>query len=246
MGVTFVTALFLPSGPMFKNVDTYFTLFEKLAETGIPIILYLDARLYERGNDLCQRFLNIEHCEYRTLDTSWVPKHVLLPRNRRIEKDTIDYFCIQLSKLQLLTDASAFVKTSHLAWIDFGIYHIFKNQDMISNCLKRIARSRFPTNTIFAPGCWPLQESYDVWHSICWRFCGGFLVGTPSLFAAAAQRQQSLIIGNMPGLTWEVNYWAMMESSFTNYPGDHNDLMIINICKFIEDEDDKKIEHMLV
>ena len=44
-GVTFVTALYLPAGPMFKPVDTYFANFEQLAGTGIPLILYLDTRL---------------------------------------------------------------------------------------------------------------------------------------------------------------------------------------------------------
>ena len=236
MTVTFVTALYLPTGPMFKSIDMYFANFERLAETGIPLILYLDERLTEKGEDLCQRFSNILHCEYVTLDTSWVPNDVLLPSTRRLEKDTIEYFCIQLSKLGLLRDSAAYVKTTHVAWIDFGIYYIFKNPEQTTECLKRIANAQFPTNTILAPGCWPLQK-YDVWNSICWRFCGGFLLGTVELFTAAAERQMNLAKGNLPGLTWEVNYWAMMEEFFTNYHSeDHDDRMITNVCQFIVDE----------
>jgi len=237
-GVTFVTALYLPAGPMFKPVDTYFANFELLAGTGIPLILYLDTRLTEKGADLCQRFPNILRCEYVTLDTSWVPSNVFLPSKRRLEKDTIEYFCIQLSKLRLLRDSTAYVKTTHIAWIDFGIYHIFKNPDAMTHLLRHISGAEFPTNKILAPGCWPL-ERYDVWNAICWRFCGGFLVGAVDLFAAAADRQQALVMNNMPGLTWEVNYWAMMEEYFLNYRANHNDSIVENVCQFIVGRDEK-------
>jgi len=243
-GVTFVTALYLPAGPMFKPLDKYFENFKQLAATGIPLILYLDARLREQGEDLCLRFSNILRCEYMTLDTSWVPPNVLLPLTRRPEKDTIEYFCIQLSKLRLLRDSAAYVKTTHIAWIDFGIYHIFKNPAMMTPFLQYIAAAEFPTNKIMAPGCWGLPAEYgmlkyDIWDSICWRFCGGFLVGAVGLFAAAAERQQALVIGNLPGLTWEVNYWAMMEEYFINYRADHDHSIVANVCQFIIGRDEK-------
>jgi hypothetical protein len=237
-GVTFVTALYLPAGPMFKPVDTYFENFNRLAATGIPLILYLDTRLTEKGEELCRRFPNILRCEYVTLDTSWVPSNIFLPSTRRLEKDTIEYFCIQLSKLRLLRDSAAYVKTTHIAWIDFGIYHIFKNPTLIDDCLRLIAAAEFPTNKILAPGCWPLGR-YDVWNAICWRFCGGFLVGSAELFAAAAARQESLVLGNLPGLTWEVNYWAMMEEYFINYRADHDHSIVTNVCQFIVSRDEK-------
>ena len=235
-GVTFVTALYLPSNPIFKSVDKYFEHFKQVAATGISLIVYLDWRLVDRGIELCREFPNIIHCEYGSLDTSWVQIDIQLPYNRRAEKDTVDYFCIQLSKLGLLRDAGAYAKSTHVAWIDFGISHIFKNPEQTTESLKRIANARFPTNTILAPGCWPVGK-YDVWNSICWRFCGGFLVGTVERFAAAAERQMYLVNANLPGLTWEVNYWAMMEDLFTNYDSEgHDDSMITNVCQFIVDE----------
>ena len=243
-GVTFVTALYLPAGPMFKSVDKYFANFERLAGTGVPLIVYLDERLKEQGAVLCERFPNIIRCEYVTLDTSWVPPNVFLPFTRRLEKDTIEYFCIQLSKLRLLRDSAAYVKTTHIAWIDFGIYYIFKNPTMIDDCLRLIATAEFPTNKIMAPGCWGMpaeygMQRYDIWNSICWRFCGGFLLGAVELFAAAAARQESLVMGNLPGLTWEVNYWAMMEEYFINYRADHDHSIVANVCQFIVGRSEK-------
>ena len=239
MTVTFVTALYLPSGPMFRNVDAYFEHFERLAETGVPLIVYLDSRLTERGSVLLGRFSNILRIEYVDLDKSWVPETVYLPQQRNPNKDTIDYFCIQLSKLYLLSRSSGLVDTSHIAWIDFGIFHIFKNPVAVSDCLRLISASEFPTDKIIAPGCWPVGH-YNVWNAICWRFCGGFLLGAVGLFEAAAARQHSLVLGNMPGLTWEVNYWAMMEEYFTNFRADHDDTIITNVKQSILDSN--KIE----
>ena len=58
-------------------------------------------------------------------------------------------------------------------------------------------------------------------------------MGATELFSAAAERQQALVMGNMPGLTWEVNYWAMMEEYFTNYRADHDDSIVSNVRQFI-------------
>ena len=63
--------------------------------------------------------------------------------------------------------------------------------------------------------------------------CGGFLVGAVELFEAAAARQEALVMNNMPGLTWEVNYWAMMEENFLNYSANHDDSIVANVCQFI-------------
>ena len=104
--------------------------------------------------------------------------------------------------------------------------------------LQYIAAAEFPTNKILAPGCWGFPSEYgmvkyDIWDYICWRFCGGFLVGAVGLFEAAAARQESLVMGNLPGLTWEVNYWAMMEEYFINYRADHDHSIVANVCQFI-------------
>jgi len=237
-GVTFVTALYLPSGPIFKSVESYFENFERLAMTGIPLIVYLDLRLLSRGEDLCSRYPNILRCEYVTLDTSSLPDTLKLPILRREEKDTAEYYCIQLSKLQLLCNAREHAKTTHLAWIDFGIYNIFKAPSMMDECLKQIAAAEFPTDKIMAAGCWPLPHvvgyiQYDLWDSICWRFCGGFLLGAAELFPAAAARQKELVLAHFPRLVWEVNYWTLMEEYFTNYPSDHNEAIIYNMRQFI-------------
>lgn len=38
-----------------------------------------------------------------------------------------------------------------------------------------------------------------------------------------------LVYAHLPALTWEVNYWAMMEEHFERYPADHDDTMLMNV-----------------
>jgi hypothetical protein len=234
MGVTFVTALFLPSGPMFKTVSKYFEMFAHLAGTGVPIILYMDGRLRDRGDELCAKYPNIQRCVYTTLDTSWAPKDALLPMNRNLEKDTVDYMCIQLAKLRVMAEvaSSGDVLTGHIAWIDFGIYHMMKNHDVCNNLLQRIATANFPTDRILSPGC-HRGGYHDLFDHICWWHCGSLLLGEKSLFPAAYARQTTLVQANLPRLTWEVNYWVMMDDAFMMYPADHNELLVQNLCDYI-------------
>lgn len=230
MGVTFVTALYLPSGPLFKKIDNYFEWFDILAGSGIPLVVYLDYRLYDRGVAVCSKYPNIIKCIYGSLDNNQLPRDLNLPMIRNYEKDTRDYFCIQLSKLGLVANTASMVDSEYLAWIDFGIFHVVKNPSLVCECLRMIAKSSFPTDRILAAGSWPLGK-YDLWNAVCWRFLGGFLLGASRLFKSAAERQQSLVMENLPGLTWEVNYWAMMEEYFINYPADHNDQIIVNVLR---------------
>ena len=234
MGVTFVTALYLPSGPLYKTLTAYVKLFKLMAVTGVPIILYLDTRLTDLGKQLCEGYTNIQ-CFFSTFDTSFVPADVTLPANRNFEKDTADYMCIQLSKLKLLRDATAYAKTTHLAWIDFGIYQMFKDHVLCHYWLNKIAYSEFQTNKIVSPSCYTL-EAVKPFDNIYWNHSGSFLLGQRDQFGPAYDAQMGLVRANLPRLTWEVNYWTMMPDHFECYYGPHSDLILENVCAYIKTE----------
>lgn len=230
-GVTFVTALYLPSSAMYRKVNTYISLFHQLAQTGIPLIIYLDEQLRAEGEALVSTFSNIQYCEYGKLDRSWITEDTQLPIVRNADKDTAEYFCIQLAKFKVLAAAAKQAKTTHLAWIDFGIYHVFQDKHVCHYWLNRIAHSEFPKERIFVPGCWNTGE-YDLWNRICWRYCGGFLLGAAELFEAASQKQTELVEAHLPRLTWEVNYWTLMEDHFMYYNADHNESLLTKVCDY--------------
>lgn len=229
MGVTFVTALYLPSGSTYKTVDRYFDLFEQLAGTGIPLIVYLDVRLASRGSALCARHPNIIRCIYNVFDRSLVVRDLVLPAVRNFDKDTADYMCIQLTKLRLMAEVAAATATAAgtmgtLAWIDFGIYHMFKNWDRCDDLLREISDWDFIGDHILSPGYKNYTE--ELFENICWKHCGSLLIGTGPAFIRAYETQTTLLLENIPRITWEVNYWAMMDDYFKIYIANHNDRIL--------------------
>ena len=221
--VTFVTALYLPAGPIFKPVDTYFRLFERLAGTGVTLIVYLDVRLSERGEGLCLQFPNILRCIPSVLDHSLILRDAVLPSVRNYDKDTADYMCIQLTKLRLMAEVARWQKGT-LAWIDFGIYHMFKDWDRCDGLLRELSDWDYIDERILSPGY--KNVVVNIFEHICWKHCGSLLIGTGSMFIKAYERQTALVLENLPLLTWEVNYWAMMDEYFKIYIANHNDRIL--------------------
>ena len=217
----FVTALVLPRhAPPHRSLDAYFAHFQLLVDAGVPLCVFLD----ERIPDTLPR-ANHVYVHRTSMDGRWMDPSCTLPPNRNLTKDTVDYMSIQLSKLWFVHQATElYPDVSTFAWIDFGAFHMFHDVPKCQRALQSIAARAFPS-TIVIPGCWPRGE-YPIWDSICWRFCGTFFIGERNVLRAAYTRQCELVNDHLPNLTWEVNYWTLMEEFFTWVPGDHNDLLV--------------------
>ena len=224
MSVTFVTAFFKPTRH-YRNVETYFALFDQLASSGVPILLYLDEAYIDRTFPL-----NVSILPTR-LDTSWLPSNPVLPSQRNPEKDTPEYFCIQLSKLRYLADAVQHVETPFLAWIDFGVFHMFRQPNVSKLLLRTIAQSEWPRHRILSPGCRRIEVSWDY---PVWWFCGSFLLGHRDLWRPAYQRQTEIVREHLPRLTWEVNVWTHMADLFVIYQANHNDTLLMRAMQLVQ------------
>jgi hypothetical protein len=220
----FVTAFFPPKNP-YRSADTYMRNFQSFAESGVPILLFLDPSCRE------WTFPPNVRVVITTLDTSWLPPDAQLPAHRNPVKDTAEYMCIQLSKLAYLTDARAYTTDPFLAWLDFGAFHMFKDHDACRHIIETLSTASLPTDRILAPGCWD-AGTYD-WNSVCWRFCGTFLIGHRDLVPAAYCRQMEIVRSQFPRLTWEVNIWAQMDELFHVYKANHDDTLLSRVMVFV-------------
>lgn len=224
-----VTAFIHPK-TSYRSVEKYLIEFKKLTDTGLPILLFTDTDFSFPSN---------VHVIRTALDTSWIPENVELPIHRNLEKDTLEYFCIQLRKLYFLKEATQYTTDPFLAWIDFGAFHMFRDIEKCSQLLKDISLSEFPCDKILAPGCWD-SGAYGL-DSVCWRFCGTFLLGHRDLFEGAYKRQTELVYSQFPKLSWEVNYWSQMDDLFHVYRADHNDLLLSRVMMFVHKHQGVKI-----
>lgn len=252
--ISFVTAFYSLDENQIKSTDFYFEMFEYLASSSINIMLYLDDRYIEKGEEIIKKYKNIK-IEYKNF--KFIKKELIefdekdynkfiLPEKRNQKKDTLDYLFIQLSKLYHLSEYANKNKESditHIAWIDFGIFHIIKEIEKTKNILKLISKLMLPKDKIFIPGSWPLSffnlYADFLFEKISWFFCGGFMIGDINLFNKMYEEQKKLIYENLPKLTWEVNYWIlikqlkMFDKIVLIEKCDHNDILFENTFNYI-------------
>jgi hypothetical protein len=218
MSVTFITAFH----PVRSGIETYVQKFDQYASLQIPIILFLD-----RNCVLPKEYPNVKVIP-STLEMDWIPKEVSLPRQRNETKDSREYMILMLHKMKYMNEALAHCHTPYLAWVDFGISHVIRNPAVTYQKLIDLQSFSEPLTTILSPGCWG-QNTKFVKDAVYWRFCGGFFLGPREVFPRAYERQTLLVKQHLPALTWEVNYWALMDELFCWYSADHNDSMITNL-----------------
>jgi glycosyltransferase involved in cell wall biosynthesis len=219
--VTFVTAFFRLRDRVVDEC-ALFRHFDKLASSGLPIIVFLDQRLA----DLAPKWPNVR-VVMRDLESLWTFQqhdNRPLPGKRTLEKDTREFLLLQNAKLDLLSDARELEDSTHFAWIDFSVMKVVHDADRFFEQLREI---KLPNGCVLAPGCWN-KDAQPAEDNVNWRFCGGFLlVDRDCLTSIVAKHHE--VFAKLPLLTWEVNVWAEMEREgqrFDWYKADHDDSLV--------------------
>jgi hypothetical protein len=227
---TFVTALIDIHEELTtdKSIDIYLSNFKKLVDTGIHIHLFIS----QAYADLVATEPNVHKTviELEDLDTFRELQGVErnLPEFRYVPKDTERFMILMNSKSEFLRRSikENVYSTQQFAWIDFGIFHIFKNAVPL---LHRVSQQIFRKG-VHIPGCWERQR--PSFSKICWRFCGGFFVGDVDSvleFDNIYRGRFRSLISETGVLAWEVNVWAQFEDEGWNpvwYRADHNDSIL--------------------
>jgi len=238
---------------MNKDLEWRFMQFHKLCQTGIPLAVFCsrDCEDYFRSTILTQ-YSNVVLLDVLDLSDTWTYKTyekvqeelngaIELPNSRNTDKDTKEYLLLMNSKTEYIVRAieqNPFHST-HFAWIDFNIFHIFGGKEgFVSDHLRNLSRRELQPGFLSFPGCWEkyqVVEEYLV-NDICWRWCGGFIIGSKNrmldLHKTYTDHFENFLREKRK-LVWEVNFWAYLELrhglSVVWYPGDHNDsILMIN------------------
>ena len=253
--VTFVTAFMNIYDKPLNNVRDIawrFDHFSKIAETGIPICVYVDSKTEDFMRQFIEIFpdKNVQIMRVLDITETWIHQECLrmqrieMPVHRTVSKDTYEYMVLMHSKIEFLADA---IKqnpwsTAHFAWIDFNIWHIVKDPQRTVANLKMMAASRpSPDRDFLAiPGCWQEFAKDEalvndaILNRIHWRFCGGFFLGHQASILRLWDLYQmywSQFLRKYDGhMVWEVNFWSWLET-FCNwkpqwFSADHDDRML--------------------
>jgi hypothetical protein len=222
-----------------KSAETRCAHFRSLAATGIPIYLFM-SRCYQEMYDRivgAPSNVSIEYAELEDLDTykDIARTNYELPANRTAHKDTANFMILMNAKTEFIHMAmeKCASESNHFAWIDFSIFHVFKEVEKTSAYLRALAIAPLKEKESFLviPGCW-FTQAEPSFQKISWRFCGGFFIGDRESLDAFYRSHRRLFktIVNSYGLAWEVNVWAWLESAFqlscTWVHADHDDSIV--------------------
>jgi hypothetical protein len=225
----FVSAIFCPQdeGGVHRKLESYLALGRHLVAATVPLRVYTSPDIVDRL--LCSwEGLPTFHVEVRTdvdVEDLWKLPDLILPQNRTVVKDTAYYMCVQMSKLKFMAHAAT--SSEHLIWVDFGIFHMIRDTAMGQDTLRSIAEA-LPRSSLssrlLSPGGY--MHSQDIWNETSWKFLGSALFGTAQAFTEAYENQKRIVLDNLPKLTWEINYWCMMDHCFEIYDADHDDRIL--------------------
>ena len=224
--ITFVTAFFNiynhPSNS--ETITKRFDRFKEIAITGIQICIYTEPDLIDTFNELIKEFPNIKLMNPINLKKSNIAAicstiDYALPNIRNQEKDNDEFMMFINTKYELLENAISVNpwNSSYFAWIDFSLSYIFKDLKESQSQLVFLSNLKL-TNKFFTIGGWektknPLDKLNN--ENVVWRFCGGFLLGdTESVkeFTDLSKQYLHVFMNLYKKLTWEVNFWAWLET----------------------------------
>lgn len=234
--VTFVSA-FIDIGSSVKSAEHRMRLFKHLADSGIPIHLFLSSSFIEEYYAIVGEAKNVrvEPVELEDLETykEIADMDYTVPISANAAKDTAKYHIVQNAKVEFVERVRRLNETTHYAWIDFNICQMFRD---IPECMKYLATNLRLEDGLSMPGCWPLGTNVEddrVFLAIHWRFCGSFFVGdakSVERFYRVYRERFRVLVQDTRILSWEVNVWHYFElASFFKpnwYIADHDDSII--------------------
>ena len=218
------------NGNAIYDLDEYLNRFRHLAETGLPILLFLD-RLFDGKVSYPNVWVEPTSITELPLWQRLQGVDVILPRHRNPSKDTLDFLIIVNSKTEFIRRAAElYPEFARLTWVDFGISKVLSTP---RHSLARLAECELAAAGFTVPGIW--GEPQMVTDSVCWRYAGGVFTLDRASALALCDAHREMIELLLPRLTWEVNIWSWMESvgklggtsglALNWYPGDHDDTL---------------------
>ena len=184
-----------------------------------------------------------------------------------INKDTIEYMFVQCHKSEwvkmaiYLFKSLSFLNNSelnkyinkdieidnyHFLWIDFGIYHMIKDDNIFTTEIINLA-NRYSNidknnskNKIRIASCWDLDyplnnDNICIYKKIVWYFAGSIFGGSSNQLIDFADKMKEKcinIILEKKTIMWEINIWYLIylenKYLFDSYTCDHNPSIIMN------------------
>lgn len=226
----------------FRDIETYMEYGKKMLSQSIPTICFLEQRVFdhffkeEEKDYVTTKFIIFEKNEnYLYEYEKKLTKFSLHTDNPK--KDTTGYMFIQCHKTEWIRQAIEInpFNTTNFMWIDFGIYHMIKDELEFAISISDATRKKY--NNVRIASCVNPKMSFekDIYKDVAWFFAGSVFGGDSNSlikFADNMKKKCIEIINTKNHLMWEVNIWWLLynedSSYFSPYGTDHNVCILEN------------------
>jgi hypothetical protein len=217
-----------------RNIEKYIDFGNKFINIPVKKIIFLENNIYEKyfknkDNELTKFILfdknDLYLYDYKDNITN------LMINTDNPNKDTIEYMFTMCHKTEWVKKAIELnpYSTEQFIWIDFGIFHIIKDENNFKNSILNMENKKY--NNVRIASCWDPNIIYnvDIYRQIAWYFAGGIFGGNKNVllhFASLVQQKCIEIISEKKSIMWEVNIWYLIYKQFSHifspYKADHN------------------------
>ena len=224
----------------FRSYEKYIELGKILLSQPIPTICFLEKYIYDEyfkhhESQYPQTLFRIfERADNYLYEYEPILENFLIETDNP-KKDTPGYMFIQCHKtewIKMAIDENPF-HTSNFVWIDFGIFHMIRDELQFAVALKKLVRKKYDSVRIAScidPNlpchCHPEK---NIKKNVLWFFAGSIFGGNKSSLLHFANRMKEFtieFIQNNRHIMWEVNIWYLLHQKhkdiFLPYRADHN------------------------
>ena len=220
--ITFVTAV----------IDTWSSVKEETAQFKMdhlsqllflmkaPIQIFADRGCAEILKNKYKDCENVKIIVFSVEEESWIyqasmPYKNRLPLTRNQTKDTFEHLVWTHMKVEFLQWA---IENGEgiFCWIDPHICHLFSDPLSTVNYLNYLSMQKFAKEPFLAlPGCWDSKVPSVDFNTVCWRFCGTFLLGDAASIGSLHTLYKHFypkLLKERNTMTWDINMWAHLEN----------------------------------
>lgn len=211
--------------------------FKTHLDANLNIVVFLSRRFQDDFTPFIKENVHVIYIELNETDTyKTITTSPILPESRTPTHDTLNFLILMNTKTEFMERAIKIdpFHSTHFAWIDFSIAHVFKNRAASVQQLNLLQNTRLKSKCLAVPGCWNKDTGMSYIHnSVNWRFCGGFFIGDKESildFHKLSYKAFKDLYETQKRIVWEVNTWAIAEKHYGLKPFwfkvDHNDTII--------------------
>lgn len=210
----------------FRSYEKYIELGKKLLSQAIPTVCYLEKHIYEKffSQELSQYPLTHFRIFERTDNYLYEYEPILTKFRLRTDnptKDTPGYMFIQCHKtewVKMAIEDNPF-QTEQFVWIDFGIFHMIRDELNFAVTLKDLVRKRH--DKVRIASCVSPDSSCppSITYQVAWFFAGSIFGGhkdTLLRFAAIMKQYVIQFMQENNHIMWEINIWYLLYQQYKN------------------------------